>query len=291
MYFILFFFSLVSVAFFTLLERRILGSFHNRQGPFIVGFIGILQPLGDALKLFTKREDLLRYVNIFYWIISPILFLLFYFILLFFFPLGGIEYFIKNFYLIFVCFLSARVYFFIFGGFYSGRKYSFLGSYRCISQIMSYEILLIFLFVCFFLLVEGWNLVKKIYFFNNFRILFVFPFIFIWIFVFLAERNRLPYDFLEGESELVSGFNTEYWGGYFSFLFIYEYGIILFFRILTSYFLFRGFFSFLFFFLIIFFFLWIRRTVPRFRYDFLINLAWKKFLFIIVRILIFFVFL
>jgi NADH-quinone oxidoreductase subunit H len=92
----------------------------------------------------------------------------------------------------------------------------------------------------------------------------------------LAERNRLPYDFLEGESELVSGFNTEFWGGFFSFLFIYEYGAMLLFAILTGYFLFRGVFSFIIFLLIIYFFLWIRSRVPRFRYDFLIDLAWKK---------------
>jgi len=89
--------------------------------------------------------------------------------------------------------------------------------------------------------------------------------------VILAETSRLPYDFLEGESELVSGFNTEYWGGYFAFLFIYEYGCIILFCLITRYFLFTGVISLLIFILFIFSFLWVRATYPRFRYDMLIN--------------------
>jgi len=79
-------------------------------------------------------------------------------------------------------------------------------------------------------------------------------FFFVWVLVILVERNRLPYDFLEGESELVSGFNTEYWGGYFSFFFIYEYGSMLFFSLLLGFIMVSGFFSFLIFIFMVFFF-------------------------------------
>jgi NADH:ubiquinone oxidoreductase subunit H len=150
---------------------------------------------------------------------------------------------------------------------------------------------LIFLFVCFFYLVGGWNLRFKIYEYTRISFIFCLPFFFIWLLVILVERNRLPYDFLEGESELVSGFNTEYWGGYFSFLFIYEYGAILLFSIMTGFFLFRGFASFFVFVFVMYFFLWIRSTLPRFRYDFLIDIVWKKFLFLVISMLLYFVFL
>lgn len=100
----------------------------------------------------------------------------------------------------------------------------------------------------------------------------------VWIIVILAETNRLPYDFLEGESELVSGFNTEYWGGYFSFLFIYEYGCIILFCVLSSFLLLREGFSLIIFIFLLFSFLWVRARCPRFRYDMLMGFAWKKLL-------------
>lgn len=90
---------------------------------------------------------------------------------------------------------------------------------------------------------------------DRLRFVFCLPFFLVWALSILAETNRLPYDFLEGESELVSGFNTEYWGGYFSFLFIYEYGCMILFCLITRYFLFRGFISFFLFFFLVFSFL------------------------------------
>lgn len=273
------------------MERRVLGNFHIRLGPMIVGFGGFFQPFSDVIKLFSKSEDVLRFLNNFYWFFSSFLSLLLYLYILLVFPLGGGEFFLDNIYLIIICFLRFRVYFLIYGGFHSGRKYSLIGSYRSVVQMISYEIVLMFIFVSYFYLVGRWNLSFKIFEYENFRVIFILPFFFIWGLVILVERNRLPYDFLEGESELVSGFNTEYWGGYFSFFFIYEYGSILLFSILIRYFLFRGIFSFFIFIIFIYFFLWIRSTVPRFRYDFLMDLVWKKILFLVIGILFYFVYL
>ncbi len=273
------------------MERRVLGNFHIRLGPIIVGPIGLFQPFSDAIKLFCKREEVLRRIQKFYWAFSPFLSLVLYLFMLIGFPLGGGEFFLENIYLLLICFFRFSVYFLIYGGYHSGRKYSLIGRYRSVAQIISYEVILIFIFVSYFYVIIGWNLNFKNYLIERVNFYFSLPFFFIWLLVILVERNRLPYDFLEGESELVSGFNTEFWGGYFSFLFIYEYGAILLFAILTGYFLFRGYISFVFFSLVMYFFLWIRSTAPRFRYDFLMDLAWKKILFLVIGILIYFVFL
>jgi len=95
----------------------------------------------------------------------------------------------------------------------------------------------------------------------------------VWLLICLAECNRSPFDFSEGESELVSGFNVEYGGGLFSVIRIVEYGSILFMRIYSVYFFVgEGFLRFKFL-LIFYFFLWIRATLPRMRYDFLMIMA------------------
>lgn len=271
-------FSLVAVAFYTLMERRVLGNFHIRIGPFMVGFMGYFQPFRDAIKLFVKRNLNLRFNLTFIWAFSSCFSLFLYICLLIVFPLGGGYMYLTRIFLLFICLMRTRIYFLMFGGYFSGRKYSLMGRYRSVIQMVSYEIVLIFLFVVLFYFYSSWNFSEVFYLFNGVTYLFCIPFIFIWIFTILSESNRLPYDFLEGESELVSGFNTEYWGGYFSFLFIYEYGCIILFRILTSFLLFSGFYSVVFFIFIIFMFLWVRATYPRFRFDFMMGFIWKNLL-------------
>ncbi len=201
--------------------------------------------------------------------------------------MGGRYFFLSTIFILFVCLIRTRVYFVIIGGYFSGSKYRALGSYRSVVQIISYEVIIIFIFVVFFYLFYSWNFSSKIFMYENFSFIFCLPFVFIWIIVILSESNRLPYDFIEGESELVSGFNTEYWGGYFSFFFIYEYGCIILFRVITSYLLFRSLYRILFFLFIIFIFLWVRATYPRFRFDFIIKILWKKLLPLVISIIIF----
>lgn len=135
-----------------MMERRILGNFHLRLGPFMVGPIGYFQPFRDAIKLFVKSNFSIRFNINFIWMFSPIFALFLYVSIIYVFPLGGGEFFSDISFLFFICLLRVRVYFLVFGGYYSGRKYSILGRYRAVVQIISYEIVLIFLFISYFYL-------------------------------------------------------------------------------------------------------------------------------------------
>lgn len=169
------------------------------------------------------------------------------------------------------------VYIILFRGWSSNSKYSILGAYRGVAQTVSYEVRFSFIVLRIFLIRGRFRLIKILnyqlelmYFFGYFLLGLV------WLIVIVAEVNRSPFDFAEGERELVSGFNVEYGSGGFAILFISEYGNIIFIRYLSSYIFFRGNF-----FIIIFivrYILWIRGTYVRFRYDNLIIMAWKVIL-------------
>jgi NADH-ubiquinone oxidoreductase chain 1 len=116
---------------------------------------------------------------------------------------------------------------------------------------------------------------------KNFFFLKLFLSIILFIII-LIERSRIPFDFVEGESELVSGFNIEYSRSYFSLFFIYEYGIMLYFSILLRYFLI----FFFFFFVLIYLFIHIRSSFPRLRYDQIMNIVWKYIYSLLISILI-----
>lgn len=111
-------------------------------------------------------------------------------------------------------------------------------------------------------------------------------FLFLWGFSILAECNRRPFDFSEGESELVSGFNTEYRGGLFSFIFIGEYSSIIFFCLLTSLLFVGNFYLIIFFIFLLVFYLWVRSSFPRLRYDLLMEIRWKGLLFLLMGVFI-----
>lgn len=133
-------------------------------------------------------------------------------------------------------------------------------------------LVLVFLYLCvswfslnfFFALFDQWF---------NIGILMNLVFLFLWLFSILAECNRRPFDFSEGESELVSGFNTEYSGGLFSFIFIGEYSSIIFFCFLTGVLFFSGFFFLLSVVFFLVFYLWVRASFPRLRYDLLMEMS------------------
>jgi NADH-ubiquinone oxidoreductase chain 1 len=199
--------------------------------------------------------------------------------------------------LFFFCCLSFGVYTVMLAGWSSNSLYSL----RSIAQTISYEVSLFLMLFSVLFLIKRYNL----YYFEIYQkyiwLFFLFlPIAFIWIISSLAETNRTPFDFAEGESELVSGFNVEYGGGGFALIFLAEYASILFIRILfTLLFLGASLIS-LFFFLklnfISFFFIWVRGALPRYRYDKLIYMSWKSylsvslnivFLFLSLRIIIF----
>lgn len=273
------------------MERKVLGYIQIRKGPNKVGFIGLLQPFADALKLFSKETFLVLKSNYLYYLISPLISIIF--ILILWQNIPVIRRILNNFYgiLIILCIIRLGVYGVIIAGWSSNSIYSLIGGVRRIAQTISYEVSIILLILSEIFLIERFN----IYIFKDFQIYIWFIFLnllnsFILIVRFLAELNRTPFDFAEGESELVSGFNTEYIRGRFALIFIAEYGIIIFIIILFRV-IFLGnriynLYFYLIFLFIIFFVIWVRGTYPRFRYDNLIYLTWKRFLPVSLNILL-----
>lgn len=184
--------------------------------------------------------------------------------------------------LLFFIISRTSVYFIILVGWSTNSKYSHLGSIRRVAQIISYEVSL-FLIILFITIISFSYSFTQIsysqsilYFFYGNIILFI-----IWIITCLAETNRRPFDFAEGESELVSGFNVEYIGGLFAIIFLAEYIRIILLRIISTIIFFKtlnSFISVLIIVIITITLLWVRATYPRFRYDMLIKLNWKLFL-------------
>lgn len=270
---------LLGLAFFTLVERKVLGYFHFRKGPRKLFYFGLLQPIRDAVKLFSKESLKGFKIRFIFFVLGPMLGLFLIFILwVVYLNLFGVYGRIFSLLYIFG-FLSLGVYFLLFCGWGSNRKYAMVGGYRGVSQTVSYEVTIIFFILGFVYFMRSFDIRTFFYFqfgfwFGFFRILLFVG----WIFVCLAELNRTPFDFSEGESELVSGFNVDYRGGLFSFVFICEYGIIIFLGILTVS-VFFGAFSFLVkISCFCFFVVLVRCTYPRYRYDFLMYRAWKVLL-------------
>nr|YP_010463135.1 NADH dehydrogenase subunit 1 [Culex vishnui]UUJ37643.1 NADH dehydrogenase subunit 1 [Culex vishnui] len=285
---------MVGVAFLTLLERKVLGYIQIRKGPNKVGFMGLLQPFSDAVKLFTKEQTYPLLSNYIFYYFSPI-FSLFLSLLIW----MCIPYLIKLYsfnlgVLFFLCITSLGVYTVMVAGWSSNSNYALLGGLRAVAQTISYEVSLALILLSFIFLIGDYNFLN-FYLFQKYTwfILFCFPLALVWFASCLAETNRTPFDFAEGESELVSGFNVEYSSGGFALIFLAEYSSILFMSMLFSViFLGSDIYSLLFFFkltVISFLFIWVRGTLPRFRYDKLMYLAWKSFLPMSLNYLFFFI--
>lgn len=285
---------LVRVAFLTLLERKVLGYIQIRKGPNKVGLIGIPQPFCDAIKLFTKEQTYPLVSNYISYYFSPI-FSLFLSLLLWI----CIPFFIKIYsfnlgLLFFICCTRLGVYTVIIAGWSSNSNYALLGGLRSVAQTISYEVRLALILLSFVFLINNYNIINFYYYQSYLWFFFIlYPLVFIWLIISLAETNRTPFDFAEGESELVSGFNVEYSRGRFALIFLSEYARILFIRILFSLIFLGGDVINLFFYLklilISFVFIWVRGTLPRFRYDKLMYLAWKRFLPFSLNYLLFFI--
>lgn len=265
---------LISIAYLTLLERKILGYSQIRKGPNIVGIFGILQPLGDGIKLFSKEIIIPSNCNLFLYLFSPILALTLSLYLWFFIPIFSKQTIFSL--LIILCISSISVYAIFLSGWSSNSKYAFLGAIRATAQMISYEITLSLMIIIIIFISKSFNLlsityIQKIYLFIPF-----FPLFIMFLISSVAECNRAPFDLTEGESELVSGFNVEYSSMSFALFFLAEYGHIIFSSILIVYLFFKG--KILIFLLFLFFFVWIRTTFPRIRYDQLMMLIWKEFL-------------
>nr|QDP18066.1 NADH dehydrogenase subunit 1 [Phymateus morbillosus] len=292
-FFMLIIFVLISVAFLILFERKLLGYIHIRKGPNSVGFIGILQPFSDALKLLTKEQSVPLVSNYFLYYLSPIFSLMISLVVWSVFPyLTYMCSFMYGF-LFFLCCTSFSVYTIMIAGWSSNSNYSLLGSLRSVAQTISYEVSLALILLSLIILVGGFNLsVFMDYQYYCWFMFICFPLMISCFASFLAETNRTPFDFAEGESELVSGFNIEYGSGGFTLIFLAEYASIVFVSMFMSLtFLGGDYYSFIFYVklsFISFCFIWVRGTLPRFRYDKLMYLAWSSFLPLSLNFLFFF---
>nr|AIY62165.1 NADH dehydrogenase subunit 1 [Glyptotermes sp. B TB-2014] len=284
---------LVGVAFMVLFERKVLGYVHIRKGPNSVGFVGLFQPFSDAISLFTSEQYFPLVSNYLSYYFSPIfglfLSLLIWILIPYFSGFASFELGL----LFFLCCTSLGVYTVMIAGWSSNSNYSLLGGLRSVAQTISYEVSLALILLSFVFLVCGYDLSGFYYFqYYLWLIFFTFPLSFVWFISCLAETNRTPFDFAEGESELVSGFNIEYGAGGFALIFLAEYASILFMSLLFCViFLGCDLDSLLFYIklsFISYLFIWVRGTLPRFRYDSLMYLAWKSFLPLSLNYLLFF---
>ena len=268
---------LASVAFYTLFERKVIGLFHLRVGPNKVSIIGLVQPLLDGLKLFTKQNLVPLRANKYVYVLAPQIGLFLAFFVWLTLPnlylIASINYRI----VLFFCVGSVIVFSVLLSGWSSNSKYRLIGRLRSVAQSISYESVFRTLIVMLMILILSYS-IRSLFSQSSVLFLVFFP---IWIICTLAEGHRAPFDFSESESELVSGFNTEYSGANFAFCFLAEYAILLYSCFLITYIFFiwllpvrmvlitliAAFFS--------FFFVWIRITFCRFRYDMLIIISWK----------------
>nr|YP_009002109.1 NADH dehydrogenase subunit 1 [Protaetia brevitarsis]AGM48375.1 NADH dehydrogenase subunit 1 [Protaetia brevitarsis]QJS35706.1 NADH dehydrogenase subunit 1 [Protaetia brevitarsis] len=284
---------LVGVAFLTLMERKVLGYIQIRKGPNKVGYMGIAQPFSDAIKLFCKEQTypLMSNFNIYY--MAPIFNLFLSLILWMCMPFITVLFNFNLGFLYFLCCSSLSVYTIMIAGWSSNSNYALLGGIRSVAQTISYEVSLALILLSFLYLVLGLNLIDFMKYQSMMWFIFLcLPLAMMWFVSSLAETNRTPFDFAEGESELVSGFNVEYSSGGFALIFMAEYSSILFMSMLCVM-LFMGgnIFEISFFIKVLFMsflWVWVRGTLPRYRYDKLMYLCWKSYLPIALNYLLFF---
>nr|APX39835.1 NADH dehydrogenase subunit 1 [Apteropeda ovulum] len=284
---------IIGIAFLTLLERKVLGYIQIRKGPNKVGVLGLIQPFSDAIKLMTKEQTypLMSNFNLYY--ICPLMNLFLALFLWFCTPFFSMNISFNLSVLYFISVSSISVYTIMLAGWSSNSNYSLLGGLRSVAQTISYEVSLMLILMSYLFLILSLNLID--FFKYQEYIWFIYlmlPLCFMWLVSSLAETNRTPFDFAESESELVSGFNIEYSSGGFVMIFLAEYGNILFMSMLcVIMFLGANLINFIFFVKIVFmsfFWLWVRGTLPRYRYDKLMYLAWKSYLPISLNYLLFF---
>lgn len=289
-------FILLTVAFYTLNERKIMGSIQRRIGPNKIGFFGLAQPFADGLKLSIKETIIPKETNLFLFLLAPLITLFLSLAAWSVLPLnsggplsselGEVGL------LIFLMYSSLNLYSLLIAGWASNNKYAMFASLRAIAQMFSYELVLMLAVMPIFVS-TGTCMLSKIAQIQDESTWFILefaPLAVIFAIVIVAETNRAPFDLLEAEGELIAGVSIEYSAMIFSFFFLGEY---------TSMITMSGLFTVLFlggwsipfellpdtvFWQTICFgiktilcsliFLWIRATFARVRYDQLMHFCW-----------------
>jgi NADH-quinone oxidoreductase subunit H len=294
------------IAYSVVVERRVSAFIQDRIGPNRVGPLGLLQPLADGLKSFLKEDFTPAYVRKAYFWLAPAITFIPAFMTMAVIPFGsnignqkaviadlnvGILY---SFGIV-----SLGVYGIVLAGYASNSKYPFLGGIRSSAQMISYEIAMGMSVIPLFMLVGDLNLSKVIEYQTQHGWLILYaPFSFIiFLISAFAETNRLPFDLPESETELVAGYNTEYSSMKFAMFFMGEYANMIAASSMMVTLFFGGwtlpgvstpansiaagvmhigiFLAKMAFFMVVF--IWVRWMLPRFRYDQLMNLGWRRF--------------
>ena len=288
---------LVAVAYYTYAERKVMGGMQRRQGPMTVGPFGLLQPIADGLKLFSKETIIPSGANRVVFLLAPMMLFALSLIAWAVIPfdkgwvLANIN--VGILYLFAVS--SMTVYGVIMAGWASNSRYAFLGGLRSASQMVSYEVSMGLIIVCVLLCAGSLNLQEIVEAPRPVWMqVLLFPMFIVFLISILAETNRAPFDLPEGESEITGGFMVEYSAMAFALFFLGEYSAMILMSAMTTVLFLGGWLppfgmEFLAFVpgiiwfavktaLIMFVFLWARATLPRFRYDQLMRLGWKVFL-------------
>ena len=292
---------LLSVAYLTLAERKVIGWMQLRKGPNVVGPFGLLQPIADGLKLFCKETIIPASANRVIFVLAPIVTFVLSLIAWAVIPFdAGLVLADINVGLLYLFAISSLgVYGIIMAGWASNSKYAFLGALRSAAQMVSYEVSIGFVIITVLLAVGSLNLSKIVMaqaggFWHWHAFSPLLPMFVVFFVSALAETNRAPFDLPEAEAELVSGYNVEYSSMTFALFFLGEYANMILMSAMTAILFLGGWtapFDFAPFTWIpgpiwfalkiascLFVFLWVRATFPRYRYDQLMRLGWKVFL-------------
>ena len=294
---------ILTVAYLTYFERKVIGFMQLRTGPNVVGPYGLIQPFADVLKLLFKEVTRPNTSNKYLFYIGPMLSLAPSFAAWAVIPFND-EWVLTNvdaglLYILMITSLS--VYGVIIAGWASNSKYAMLGAMRSSAQTISYEIAMSAALVCVIMVSGSLNFKEivaaqatgiaggSIFSWNWFTL---FPAFLVYLISAVAETNRAPFDVAEGESEIVAGFHVEYSGFAFALFFLAEYIFMILIGALTAIMFLGGwlspfpqswgaigapsaFWMFAKMAFVLYGYLWIRATFPRYRYDQIMRLGWK----------------